>query len=72
MSDAFFHDSDAYNAIISLKLVNASSDMGADTSIVFQLYSIILNRYFQFNAHVKEEVENLLSEYRIGISLVFI
>ena len=64
MSDAFFDDSDAYNAITSLKLVNATNDLGADTSIVFQLYSIILNRYFQFNARAKEEVENLLSEYR--------
>ena len=64
LSDTFFNDRDAYSTVVSLKLVNASSDMGADTSIVFQLYSIILNRYFQFNAHVKEEVENLLSEYK--------
>ena len=61
MSDAFFDDSDAHNAITSLKLVN---DTGTSASIVFQLYSLILNRYFQFNARVREEVESLLSEYK--------
>ena len=64
LPEAFFHDKDAYNAAVSLQLVNDTERTGNGADLVFQLYSILLKRYFQFNPRVIQEVEHLLSNYR--------
>ena len=64
MSDAFFHDKDAFDAIASLNLVNETDHNMNGEDLVFQVYSTILNRYFQFNKYAVQKVEQMLSRFR--------